>query len=150
MVSKILHGPYPVCEWFKKVSDGCTTPRLLDFALLPEEHVVMCYIHDFEYYRVEIQFIPRTKEYKKARRRADHNLRKNMKGCCHSKVYFAGVYLFGWIPLRVRWRKKKPLRRPPDRQAVSELKKTLQHPLTPRAKKVLHEWRVQMRKDGTW
>lgn len=149
MVSKILHGPM-VPEWFKKVSDGCSTPRFLDFALRPEEHKVMCYVHDKEYYDIEVQFVPRTKDYKKARRRADHNLRKNMKECCLSKIYFVGVYLFGWVPLRRRWRKKVPLHRPPNRFAVGDLKKTLQHPLTLMAKETLHTWRIEMIKEGTW
>ncbi len=157
MVEKILHGPM-VPDWFKEVSDARSTPQFLDRALHPEEHMVAHYVHDFEYYQIEVQFTPRSKDRKKARRRADENFRKNValatkddlkSKCCVlcASVYFTGVSLFGWIPLK---RRRRKLRRPPNRYAVQALEDTLQHPLTPIAKMVIYQWRVDMKKNHTW
>ncbi len=136
-----------VPPWFKKQSDGCSTPggKLGGWLLKTEQARAACYIHDFDYYLNAIQWVPKTPTWIGDRLQADYRLRINRKlvakkkliGWVYSRAYFRAVRLGG------RYAMKRPgeLVIPPSIGDIDELEQFLHKPLTRQARTLLNVWR---------
>lgn len=136
-----------VPPWFKKQSDGCSTPggRVGRWALRTEQAKAACHIHDFDYYLNAIQWIPKTPGWVGDRLQADYRLRINRKlvaknkmlGWIYSRAYFRSVRLGG----RYAMKRTGELVIPPSIQDIDDLEQFLDKPLTKQARVLLNVWR---------
>lgn len=149
----LLRGPL-VPEWFKLQSDGCSVPTgFLRKVLKSSQTRAACYIHDFEYYLINICYQPNTLESRNARQMADVSLRWNrtrigrnwLSGQVFGRWYYRGVRLGGKRALN---KKHGTLVTPPSMKSVDEIREhcieLCDGALTKTAKKRLAKWQNEL------
>jgi hypothetical protein len=146
----LLFGPVAP-KWFTLQSDGCSVPtRIGKFFLKATQSRAACFIHDFEYYLLAIQWERVSAEWKGARMGADWNLKRNRAlvaknkvfGWIYSRLYFRGVRVGGKHTVR----EPRDLAMPPTLGALKKLKSYLDKPITKLAKAKLEEWEERLSK----
>lgn len=141
----LLDGPI-VPEWFKLQSDGCSVPtRLGRFFLRARQSRAGCYIHDFEYWLIALEWVAHSPEWVGARMAADYRLKQNRKlvarnkaiGWIYSRLWFRGVRVGGRSAVRASYE----LAVPPTLGAVLEIETYLSRPITTQARRQLEAWK---------
>lgn len=148
-----------VPDWFKARSDGCSVEpfkgkvgaigRFINYlarlCLQADQAKAACFIHDFHYYLVAVQWPRYSPEWKGARLEADAYLKENRRrvarnplfGLIYSLLYFRAVRVAG------RWF-VKPLTElavPPTKEDIAYVESLLDFPLTKQAISALEHWK---------
>ena len=145
--SKTLLLGHLVPHWFKNQSDGCSAPggRLGKWLLKTEQARAACYIHDFDYYLLAVEWKPKTPGWTGDRMQADYRLRINRRLVAKRKLFgrIYGLAYFRAVRLGGRYAMKRPgeLVIPPSIEAIDDLEQFLHRPLTKQARVLLNIWR---------
>ena len=121
-----------------------STTRVGKFFLKANQARAACYIHDFEYYLIALQWKPNAIEWKVVRFQADYHLKRNRKavarwwlaGRIYARLYFRFVRLSGRFAMRTT----PHLFMPPTPEALEEIKGYLRLPITRLARDTLARW----------